>query len=97
MAPKGGIRKRMLEAADTPDPTTEHSSSTSGSASVRKGGIRQRMARATETPENLGQDGVDYPLLRSFRKDWGLALSHRRKSKNMPWEQPSKEQKDLRN
>ena len=71
MAPKGGIRKRVLASANQPPDADDLSSvaadlppvqaaSASSAGPPRRGGIRQRMAAASSAPDHV--ESVDSPL-----------------------------------
>ncbi len=63
MAPKGGIRKRMAEAA------AEEATAPTTSSSAPRGGIRQRAVREAQLDEQPPQHR---PFSESLKRDWAI-------------------------
>ena len=72
MAPKGGIRKRVLGQADDPPIPSDSASSTGP-----RGGVRRRVL--APPPADDAPDPDELPLTEAFKRDWGAGkLSSKR-------------------
>ena len=84
MSPKGGIRKRQMEATRSPSPKS--SRGTKSKTTDHRGGIRRRIHEASST--SSAPSGSR--LLESIRRDWGQENCLRNKSWTTCAEQKNK-------